>query len=186
MDQPRRKPPSPFSMENLLENNPREAKYFKPGETRPELVWERLWTTTNRDYGDTYFTENRPALQSTPRRVRSHPEQMRGTTPEEQNFNDKPVDRNLEADIGFFPEKESDPEICRNLAGEEEDKRNYFQPDHWVPESPVLQQECMEAEPRPGTRPIDKEFIMSGLGKAYLQHSVGRYWDSMRVPSLKF
>ena len=55
--------PAPRSMETLRKNYPREAKYYKPGSKagkRPQLVWERLWTTTNGEYGSKQFIETRP------------------------------------------------------------------------------------------------------------------------------
>ena len=58
-----RRPPTARSIDTLRKSYPREAKYYKPGTRvgkRPQLVWERLWTTTNGDYGNKQFIEIRP------------------------------------------------------------------------------------------------------------------------------
>ena len=36
-----------------------------------------------------------------------------------------------------------------------------------------------------GTWPINNEYLLSGVGKAYLEHRMGRYWDIMRTSNIK-
>ena len=38
---------------------------------------------------------------------------------------------------------------------------------------------------RTGTWPTNNEYLLSGVGKAYFEHRMGRYWDIMRTSNIK-
>ena len=201
-----RRPPTARSMGTLLESYPREAKYYKPGSRigkRPQLVWERLWTTTNGEYGNKQFTTRRPMTKG---QLRNEIWKSRATDTTYKEYGQTGKGR-----YGSVAEQRSDQwersseenieNEDKDLSIPEETHLEYKETPSVTPParpSPPCEEICAEPAPPPvrfppiaktGSSPksrlFNKDYILSGVGKAYLEHSMGRYWDIMRTSNIK-
>ena len=199
-----RRPPTVRSMDTLRENYPREAKYYKPGTRagkRPQLVWERLWTTTNGDYGNKQFIEIRP-LTKGQRRNEVWKNRTSDTTYKEYGLKRKASGISMTQES----ENELEPKVVdvakaevsdvQGSGSEKAPSMGSMSPSVGHKPSSVLTTEStatasvrlppIEKSGFPtGTWPINNEYLLSGVGKAYLEHRMGRYWDIMRTSNIK-
>ncbi len=240
-----RKLPTPYSMEYLREHNPRAAKYFRPGTkgTRPKLVWERLWDTTNGEYGKREPTPGgRPFTKAGHRddlwetRGWDTTYQLYGVT----KYQDKnglqnrklkpilkaplsPVKERIESgasekvrspikgtpvlsrsNVLSLPDAPGSEEPCESrmsvLSGRPDCPTPGQSPGGPLPplsrssslasgklppigESPSPQPVMSWAKPE--VLPVSKKHAMSGVGKAYLEHNLGKFWVSLQTPAVK-
>ena len=203
-----RRPPTVRSMDTLRENYPREAKYYKPGTRagkRPQLVWERLWTTTNGDYGKKQFIEIRPSTKGQ-RRNEVWKNRTSDTTYEEYGQKRKASGismtqenkNELEPKVLDVAKAEvlSESQEPQGSGSEKAPSVRPMAPSKGHKPSSVLGTEStatasvrlppIEKSGFPtGTWPINNEYLLSGVGKAYLEHRMGRYWDIMRTSNIK-
>ena len=203
-----RRPPTARSMDTLHKNYPREAKYYKPGTRagkRPQLVWERLWTTTNGDYGNKQFIERR-SLTKGQRRNEVWKNRTSDTTYKEYGQKRKVFGISMTQES----KNEMEPKVVNVAKTEElsevqEPQANVSQKEpSLVPMSPPMDhkpssvlstESTVNASVRlppiensgfpTGSWPINNENLLSGVGKAYLEHRMGRYWDVMRTSNIK-
>ena len=202
-----RRPPTARSMDTLRENYPREAKYYKTGTRagrRPQLVWERLWTTANGDYGNKQFIEIRPITKGQ-RRNEVWKNRISDTTYKEYGQKRKASgismtqesENELEPKVVDVAKAEvSDVQERQGSGSEKAPSVEPMSPSVGHKPSSVLTTEStatasvrlppIEKSGFPtGSWPINNEYLLSGVGKAYLEHRMGRYWDIMRTSNIK-
>ncbi len=185
------KPPSPLSMETL---HPDEAKFYRPGSSagkRPRLVWERLWTTANGEYGDKYYLAARRAAnmgsENTQEKPGTAPSELRSAS-EDENTGSAVVEASLRQSTGKSKDLPHQPDQL--FTDTDETTPDYIYEsvtarDFQDPNPALAAANLPPNQAHSQGAAMDRELAMSNLSRAYLQHRVGRYWEDSRTTHLQ-